>query len=136
MTENRFPIGQRVNLPGHFHEPVVLEAVRQIGSGYECRVRLLDGTPEEAILSPDEVTALIGQSADAVTKISVCTRGGADLRADPDAVRVRTSPSEVAELDVALHTFCDIEAENRGALRFKAADLPNSSPNVAVKSEA
>jgi hypothetical protein len=35
-----FPIGQRVTLPGHFPEPVVLEAVRPIGAGYECRVHL------------------------------------------------------------------------------------------------
>jgi hypothetical protein len=44
-----FPIGQRVKLPGHFPEPVVLEAVRPIGAGYECRVRLPDGSPDEAI---------------------------------------------------------------------------------------
>ena len=49
MKENEFPIGQRVTLPGHFPEPVILEAVRPIGGGYECRVRLPDGTPDEAI---------------------------------------------------------------------------------------
>ena len=38
MTDNQFPIGQRVSLPGHFPDPVVLEAVRPIGTGYECRV--------------------------------------------------------------------------------------------------
>src|SRR2546428_5566957 len=69
MTENQFPIGQRVNLPGHFPDPVVLEAVRPIGSGYECRVRLLDGTPDEAILSQDEATALFGQRVAAVTRV-------------------------------------------------------------------
>ena len=30
------PIGQRVTLLGHFREPVVVEAVRLIGAGYEC----------------------------------------------------------------------------------------------------
>jgi superfamily II DNA or RNA helicase len=68
-TANQFPIGQRVNLPGHFPEPVVLEGVRPIGSGYECRVRLLDGTPDEAILSRDEVAALFGQQVSAPAQV-------------------------------------------------------------------
>ena len=28
---NRFPIGRRIDLPGHFAEPVVLESVRALG---------------------------------------------------------------------------------------------------------
>lgn len=56
-----FPIGQRVTLPGHFLTPVTLEGVRAIGSGYECRVRLADGTPDEAIISAEEAAALVGQ---------------------------------------------------------------------------
>jgi hypothetical protein len=59
--ENKFPLGQRIALPGHFLEPVTLEAIRFIGSGYECRVRLSDGTPDEAILSLEEAAALAGQ---------------------------------------------------------------------------
>ena len=54
-----FPIGQRVTLPGHFPQPVVLEAVRPIGAGYECRVRLPDGSPDEAILSAHEAELLV-----------------------------------------------------------------------------
>ncbi len=69
MTDHPFPIGQRVRLPGHFPEPVVLEGVRSIGSGFECRVRLLDGSPDEAILSADEATTLLGQVADAPAKV-------------------------------------------------------------------
>lgn len=48
MTRDEFPIGQRIKLPGHFPEPVILEGVRAIGEGFECRVRLLGGTPDEA----------------------------------------------------------------------------------------
>ena len=58
VSSQDFPIGQRVLLPGHFGEPVLLEAVRAIGAGYECRVRLPDGTPDEAILSNEEAAAL------------------------------------------------------------------------------
>lgn len=35
-----FPIGQKVQLAGHFNEPVMLEAVRPLGSSYECGIRL------------------------------------------------------------------------------------------------
>ncbi len=69
MTSDQFPIGQRVRLPGHFSEPVILEAVRTIGGGFECRVRLLDGTPDEAILSAEEAATLIVQAPAAPTKV-------------------------------------------------------------------
>src|SRR5712664_3603780 len=59
--ENKFPLGQRIALPGHFLEPVTLKGIRFIGSGYECRVRLGDGTPDEAILSLEEAAASSGQ---------------------------------------------------------------------------
>jgi hypothetical protein len=61
MSDTQFPIGQRISLPGHFPEPVLLEAVRPIGHGFECRVRLSDGTPDETILSRDEAQTLLGQ---------------------------------------------------------------------------
>ena len=69
MTDTAFPIGQRVTLPGHFPELVVLEAVRPIGTGYECRVRLHDGTPDEAILSREEAAAAFGQTIAATTQV-------------------------------------------------------------------
>ena len=40
MTEVESPMGHQVELAGHFDGPVVLESVRSIGAGYECRVRL------------------------------------------------------------------------------------------------
>lgn len=56
------PIGQRVNLPGHFDVPVILEDARALGEngsgGYECRVRLPDGSLDEAVISVAEATAL------------------------------------------------------------------------------
>src|SRR5262249_30572197 len=64
---DQFPIGQRINLPGHFPEPVILEAVRPIGDGYECRVRLLDGSPDETILSRDKADSLLDHRAEAPT---------------------------------------------------------------------
>src|SRR2546423_1242373 len=66
MTEHPLTsaIGRQVSLPGHFEVPVTLEDARPLGrdgaSGFECRVRLPDGTLEETILSPAEATALAG----------------------------------------------------------------------------
>ena len=54
-------------LTGHFDVPVVLEYLRPLGAngsaGYECRVRLPDGSLEEAVITPDEATALLGTEA-------------------------------------------------------------------------
>ena len=58
---NQFPIGQKINLPGHFNEPVILEAVRDIFGGYELQVRLMDGSLDEAILSPEEADKIMGK---------------------------------------------------------------------------
>jgi hypothetical protein len=57
--QQQFPIGQRISLPGHFADPVVLDSVRPLGDGSECRVRLRDGSLEEVVLSRDE-TSLLG----------------------------------------------------------------------------
>lgn len=87
MPENQFPIGQRINLPGHFPEPVVLEAVRAIGDGFECRVRLADGTPDETILSREEADTLLGQRAD--TPISVPPVDAEKFRLLVESARIR-----------------------------------------------
>src|SRR6267142_1553126 len=50
------PIGQQVSLPGHFNVPVVLEAARPLAKGFECRVRLPDGTLEEAVVLSEQAT--------------------------------------------------------------------------------
>jgi hypothetical protein len=61
-------IGKRIFLPGHFDVPVVLEDARPLGSddsaGYECRVRLPDGSLEEAVISAEEVVAVLGKEPD------------------------------------------------------------------------
>jgi len=52
------PLGKEVLLHGHFELPVTLEHARALGNGYECRVRLPDGSLEEAIISRDEALVL------------------------------------------------------------------------------
>jgi hypothetical protein len=57
-TPIRLPLGQPVPMPGHFDVPVVIEGVRSLGSGYECRVRLPDGTLDEVVISAEEAESL------------------------------------------------------------------------------
>ncbi len=47
-------------MAGHFNEPVTLEAVRPLNTGFECRIRLEDGSLEETIISDEEAQALLG----------------------------------------------------------------------------
>jgi hypothetical protein len=58
--QTTLPVGQQVSLPGHFDVPVVLEAARPLAKGFECRVRLPDGTLDEAVISAEEARALAG----------------------------------------------------------------------------
>ncbi len=95
-----FPIGQRITLPGHFREPVVLEAVRPIGAGYECRVRLPDGSPDEAILSADEAELLFGQTTTAGTKVAPAEAD--KLRLSIESARIRLAYTHDRHFAVSL----------------------------------
>lgn len=60
-------------MASHFLGQVTLEAVRWLGGAYECRVRLADGMPDEAILSVEEAAALAGQVIAAPTLIQLAS---------------------------------------------------------------
>jgi hypothetical protein len=53
VSPEKFPVGQRISLPGHFLEPVTLEGIRLIGSGYECHVSKAGGEHYQVILMGD-----------------------------------------------------------------------------------
>lgn len=86
VSDVQFPIGQRVRMDGHFAEPVTLEAVRPLGSGYECRVRLADGSPDETILSNEEAEQLLG-----VGSIAAPTK----QPADPEKIRLLVESARI-----------------------------------------
>ena len=70
IDHSRLPVGQKIMLPGHFDQAVVLEGVRPIGQGFECRVRLSDGSLDETVISEEEAQILIsGNGNDATTTI-------------------------------------------------------------------
>jgi hypothetical protein len=60
---SELPIGKQISLSGHFDVPVILEAARPLGKGFECRVRLPDGSLDEAVITAEEATALAGAAA-------------------------------------------------------------------------
>ena len=87
-------IGQRIFLPAHFDVPVILEDARPLlpaaqgtaqaggsddSAGYECRVRLPDGSLEEAVISADEAAAILGNAPSEVKT---------EIPADPDTLRL------------------------------------------------
>ena len=59
-TNAQLPIGQQVSLPGHFDFPVTFESARPLAKGFECRVRLPDGTLDEAVITQEEAATLAG----------------------------------------------------------------------------
>ena len=137
MTENDFPIGQQVRLPGHFGEPVVLEAVRSLGSGYECRVRLLDGTPDEAILSSDEAAALAGQRAAATAQVQPAD--AEKVRLLIESARIRLAYTHDRQFAVSLSGIRTLPHQIEAVylkmlpqprLRFLLADDPGAGKTI------
>lgn len=99
MSDQPFPIGRRISLPGHFAEPVVLESVRALTSGCECRVRLTDGSLEEVVLSQAEM-AVFGDH-DAVPEKARLV-DPSDLRLLVESARIRLAYAHDRQFAVSL----------------------------------
>jgi SNF2-related domain len=129
--------GEAVTLPGHFPEPVVLEAVRPIGAGYECRVRLPDGTPDEAILSAEEAEHLFGQIASGATKVSPADAD--KLRLLIESARIRLAYTHDRHFAVSLSGIRTLPHQIEAVymrmlpqprLRFLLADDPGAGKTI------
>jgi hypothetical protein len=79
-TNAQLPIGQQVSLPGHFALPVVLESASPVAQGFECRLRLPDGTVQEATISLEEAAALAAQPEKAKPHSHPAHRPGLQLQ--------------------------------------------------------
>ena len=130
------PIGEQVLLPGHFDGPVTLEAARPLTNGLECRVRLPDGTLEEAVLSEEEATALGKISADGTTP---AVANAEDVRLLVESTRIRLAYAHDKHFAVSLsgiQTFPhQIEAVYlkmlpQPRLRFLLADDPGAGKTI------
>jgi len=135
--EKEFPLGQRVVLPGHFSQPVVLEGVRPLGAGYECRVRLPDGMPDDAILSAEEADKLFAQSAKGLSKT---VPADADrLRLLVESARIRLAYSHDRHFAVSLSGIRTLPHQIEAVymkmlpqprLRFLLADDPGAGKTI------
>lgn len=137
LLPEKFPIGQRVSLPGHFLDPVTLEGIRFIGSGYECRVRLADGTPDEAILSVEEASALVGQAV--VTPTAVHPADAEKLRLLVESARIRLAYAHDRQFAVSLSGIRTLPHQIEAVymkmlpqprLRFLLADDPGAGKTI------
>jgi SNF2-related domain len=137
MPDQQFPIGRRIDLPGHFAAPVVLESVRALGDGFECRVRLSDGTPDEAILSCDEAATIFGQQAEAPTSIKPVD--AESLRLIVESSRIRLAYTHDRHFAVSLSGIRTLPHQIEAVylrmlpqprLRFLLADDPGAGKTI------
>ncbi len=79
-------VGRTLDIPGHFTGPVLVEAVRPLGNGFELRVRRASGQLEEAVLSAEEFQALL----DIAPEPSAAVR-----LADPERLRLLVESARI-----------------------------------------
>jgi superfamily II DNA or RNA helicase len=137
MADTPFPIGRRIHLAGHFAEPVILESVRPLGDGFECRVRLSDGSADEAILSRDEGSAVFGQQADLPD--SVQPVDAESLRLIVESSRIRLAYTHDRHFAVSLSGIRTLPHQIEAVylrmlpqprLRFLLADDPGAGKTI------
>ncbi len=135
-NEREFPVGQHVPLPGHFPEPVVLEAVRPIGAGYECRVRLTDGSLEEVVISAEEAKTLAKPSAASKT-VRLVEPG--DVQLLVESARIRLAYAHDRQFAVSLSGIRTLPHQIEAVyqkmlpqprLRFLLADDPGAGKTI------
>ena len=135
--------GRPVSLPGHFDGPVVVEAVRALGAdgaaGYECRVRLPDGTLDEAVISAEEASAAFGAAAEQDAARPATPVDADRLRLLIEAARIRLAHAYDQQFAVSLSGIRtlphQIEAVYRKMLpqprlRFLLADDPGAGKTI------
>ena len=134
-------IGQRISLPGHFDVPVILEDARPLGSntssGYECRVRLPDGSLEETVISAAEAASILG--ADQEVSESAKPVDADKLRLLVESSRIRLAYAHDRQFAVSLSGIRtlphQIEAVYQAMLpqprlRFLLADDPGAGKTI------
>jgi SNF2 family DNA or RNA helicase len=128
--------GKKVNLSGHFNEPVIIEDFRKLGSGYELRVRRPSGQLEETVLSETEFNALLGVETSETTISPV---NPIQLRLLIESLRIRLACTYDLQFAVSLsgiRTFPhQIEAVYmkmlpQPRLRFLLADDPGAGKTI------
>jgi SNF2 family DNA or RNA helicase len=134
---NALPIGKQVSLPGHFDVPVTLEAARPLGKGFECRVRLPNGTLDEAVITSEEAAALVGASEQVDSKAD--TVNAEKLRLLAESARIRLAYSHDKHFAVSLSGIRTLPHQIEAVymkmlpqprLRFLLADDPGAGKTI------
>ena len=130
-------IGQRISLPNHFEGAVTLEGVRSLNNGYECRVRLQDGTLEETIISQEEVATLLDSLPE--TEIAKSLVDGDKLRLLIESARIRLAYAHDRQFAVSLSAIRTLPHQIEAVyqkmlpqprLRFLLADDPGAGKTI------
>jgi superfamily II DNA or RNA helicase len=144
MAENRLSaaIGRQISLPGHFDELVTLEDARPLGadgaSGFECRVRLPDGSLEETIVSRDEADRLVGPALATATS-ATRTVDAAKLYLLVESTRIRLAYAHDRQFAVSLSGIRTLPHQIEAVyqkmlpqprLRFLLADDPGAGKTI------
>lgn len=133
----RLPIGRRVLLAGHFDGQVLLEDARVLDGGYECRVRLPDGTLQETVISAGEAEALAAQSGLAET--TVAPVDAEKLRLLIESSRIRLAYAHDQQFAVSLSGIRTLPHQIEAVyqkmlpqprLRFLLADDPGAGKTI------
>jgi len=134
-------IGRRIALAGHFDVAVTLEDARPLGpdgaGGYECRVRLPNGTLDEVVISPGEAAAITGVDMRRQDKTRIID--AEKLRLLVESARIRLAYAHDRQFAVSLsgiRTFPhQIDAVYKRMLpqprlRFLLADDPGAGKTI------
>jgi len=132
------PIGQRISLPGHFPRPVTLEDARPLGNGFECRVRLADGSLEEVVISAQEADILIGSTTEPVIS-GVRPVDAEKLRILLESARIRLAYAYDSQFAVSISGIRTLPHQIEAVyqhllpqprLRFLLADDPGAGKTI------
>src|SRR5436190_17100748 len=121
MPDQIYPLGRKIEMPGHFAAPVVLESVRALGDGFECRVPKDADSLPAATAYQEIVTQMRRAYAPSAAEGQQAEEEGLALR---DRVR-KAYPFHPALIDLMRERWAAIPdfQRTRGALRFLAACL-------------
>jgi superfamily II DNA or RNA helicase len=130
-------IGRRVSLPGYFDGDVTVEAVRELGSGVELRVRRAGGELDEAVVSADDFARLLTTQPPPAAGVTPADAEG--LRLLVESARIRLAYVHDRQFAVSLSGIKTLPHQIEAVylrmlpqprLRFLLADDPGAGKTI------
>jgi superfamily II DNA or RNA helicase len=137
IDSSKLPVGQKVTLTGHFDQAVTLEGVRPLGRGFECRVRLADGSLDETVISEEEAHGLIGDNEQAAATTALVDAD--QIRLLIESARIRLAYTHDPHFAVSLSGIRTLPHQIEAVymkmlpqprLRFLLADDPGAGKTI------